>query len=250
MVERVRDCVVHGRQAEEVVIPVTALSLGVSMVGGLASSHSPYALVLGCSDARAPLESVLDCAANEVFVVRVAGNVLGLECLGSIQYAVSQLRQSLRTVVVMGHTGCGAVSAAVDVYLTPSDFPGIAFSHALRSVVDRVLLTVRGSDRAIKRVLGGEASKSPAYRQLLIDTAVYMNAAMTAHDLQREVSGIAAEMQVVYSVFDVAHSRLGALPAGDADASTPPFAAAPVANQDFEAAANQVVGRLADQAAG
>jgi carbonic anhydrase len=242
-------CKVQGAAANsdahpEVVIPVTPISLGVPFVSGVAPSHNPYALILGCSDARVPLENVLDCAANEVFVVRVAGNVLGVECLGSIDYAVCNLKSSLRTVIVMGHTGCGAVSAAVDIYLTPSDFPGIAFSHALRSLVDRILLTVRGADRALKRIVGDDVSSHPNYRQLLIDTAIYMNAAVTAHDLQREVRSICEDMNVVYSVYDVAHAQITAFPF-DRDETNPlAFAPAPLNADDFHSVAGAVVSRL------
>jgi carbonic anhydrase len=244
LVCRVQDAACNHGHHPEVVIPVSPISLGVPFISGVAPSHNPYALILGCSDARVPLESVLDCAANEVFVVRVAGNVLGVECLGSIDYAVCNLKSSLRTVIVMGHTGCGAVSAAVDIYLTPSDFPGIAFSHALRSLVDRIMLTVRGADRALKRIIGDDVSSHPNYRQLLIDTAIYMNAAVTAHDLQREVRSICEDMNVVYSVYDVAHAQITALPYAPDESKPLAFAPAPLNAEDFHAVANEVVLRL------
>lgn len=244
LVCRVQDAACKHDHQPEIVIPVTPISLGVPFISGVAPSHAPYALILGCSDARVPLENVLDCAANEVFVVRVAGNVLGVECLGSIDYAVCNLKSSLRTVIVMGHTGCGAVSAAVDIYLTPSDFPGIAFSHALRSLVDRILLTVRGADRALKRIVGNDVSSHPDYRQLLIDTAIYMNAAVTAHDLQREVRSICDDMNVVYSVYDVAHAQITAYPYDREESKPLAFAPAPLNADDFHTVANEVVRRL------
>lgn len=244
LVCKVQSAAASSDKHPEVIIPVTPISLGVPFVSGVAPSHNPYALILGCSDARVPLESVLDCAANEVFVVRVAGNVLGVECLGSIDYAVCNLKSSLRTVIVMGHTGCGAVSAAVDIYLTPSDFPGIAFSHALRSLVDRILLTVRGADRALKRIVGDDVSSHPNYRQLLIDTAIYMNAAVTAHDLQREVRSICEDMNVVYSVYDVAHAQITAFPFDREEAEPLAFAPAPLNAEDFHSVASTVVSRL------
>lgn len=244
LVCRVQDAAASHAPHPEVIIPVTPISLGVPFISGVAPAHNPYALILGCSDARVPLENILDCAANEVFVVRVAGNVLGVECLGSIDYAVCNLKSSLRTVIVMGHTGCGAVSAAVDIYLTPADFPGIAFSHALRSLVDRILLTVRGADRALKRIVGNDVSSHPNYRQLLIDTAIYMNAAVTAHDLQREVRSICDEMNVVYSVYDVAHARITALPFDATEVTPLSFAPAPLHTEDFHSVASEVVRRL------
>src|SRR4051795_2965770 len=77
----------------------------------LAKAQRPYATVLGCSDSRVPPEWVFDAGMGELFVVRVAGNVLSPEVAGSLQYAGSHLRTPL--FVVLGHDGCGAVAAAL-----------------------------------------------------------------------------------------------------------------------------------------
>ena len=77
----------------------------------LAKKQQPFATILGCSDSRVPPELVFDCGFGELFVVRVAGNVLGRAILGTIQYAASQLHTQL--FVVLGHEGCGAVQAAL-----------------------------------------------------------------------------------------------------------------------------------------
>src|SRR5262245_38659697 len=79
--------------------------------------QSPYCVVLGCSDARVPVELVFDAGPNEFFVVRVAGNSLGDECFGSIEYALHTFKESVHLLTVLGHTRCGAVAAAVDAYL-------------------------------------------------------------------------------------------------------------------------------------
>ena len=79
--------------------------------------------VLGCSDARVPIELIFKEGPNDLFVVRVAGNGLGSEVLGSLKYAVEHLGGSLRIIVVLGHSGCGAVSEAVDAFLEPPDLP-------------------------------------------------------------------------------------------------------------------------------
>src|SRR5262245_23257126 len=76
--------------------------------GGVVPRQAPHSVVLGCSDARVPAELVFDAGPNELFVVRVAGNVLGDECLGSIEYALHSFQESVRLVAVVGHTGCGA----------------------------------------------------------------------------------------------------------------------------------------------
>ncbi len=78
----------------------------------LAKGQHPYATILGCSDSRVPLELIFDADFGELFVVRVAGNVISPEVRGSLQYAFELLRTSL--FVVLGHEGCGAVQAALD----------------------------------------------------------------------------------------------------------------------------------------
>ncbi|MFL5327863.1 MAG: carbonic anhydrase [Gemmataceae bacterium] len=77
----------------------------------LAKAQRPYATILGCSDSRVPPEWIFDTGLGEVFVVRVAGNILSPEIAGSLQYAGSYLQTPL--FVVLGHEGCGAISAAL-----------------------------------------------------------------------------------------------------------------------------------------
>lgn len=74
-------------------------------------TQTPFAIVLGCSDSRVPTEIIYDQRAGDLFVIRVAGNVVEAGTLGSIEYAVRHLKT--RVVVVMGHEGCGAVQAAM-----------------------------------------------------------------------------------------------------------------------------------------
>ena len=99
--------------------------------------QEPFAAVLGCADARVPIELVFGEGPNELFVVRVAGNSLGADVLGSFHYAISHLRKSLRLLVVLGHSGCGALTAAVDAFLDPGGYLKIATNEQLRSIVDR-----------------------------------------------------------------------------------------------------------------
>src|SRR6516162_988921 len=77
----------------------------------LAKGQQPYATILGCSDSRVPPEWIFDAGLGELFVVRVAGNVLSPEIAGSLQYAGSYLETPL--FVVLGHEGCGAIAAAL-----------------------------------------------------------------------------------------------------------------------------------------
>jgi len=79
----------------------------------LAKAQSPYATIVGCSDSRVPPELVFDASFGELFIVRVAGNVMSAEVMGSLQYAAVHLKTPL--FLVLGHENCGAVQAALQV---------------------------------------------------------------------------------------------------------------------------------------
>lgn len=83
------------------------------ILADLAKGQSPYATILGCSDSRVPPELIFDAGFGELFIVRVAGNVISPEVLGTLQYAAMHLHTPL--FVVLGHEGCGAVQAALSV---------------------------------------------------------------------------------------------------------------------------------------
>jgi len=86
--------------------------------------QQPFATVLACSDSRVPVEIIFDRGIGDIFVVRVAGNVLGGSELGSVEYSVDRLRVPL--VVVLGHTGCGAVTAVVQEGLLSGNLRGLS----------------------------------------------------------------------------------------------------------------------------
>jgi carbonic anhydrase len=116
-----------GAGTERHIIPVDPRDLGLlASERGSAPAQRPFAAVLGCSDARVPIELIFNEGPNDLFVVRVAGNGLGSEVLGSLRYAIDHLGGSLKLVVVLGHSGCGAVSAAVDVFLNPHTYLALA----------------------------------------------------------------------------------------------------------------------------
>ena len=88
----------------------------------LSSGQNPYACLLGCADSRVGPEFCFDEARGDLFVNRVAGNYLTTDLLASIEYAVAVLGTPL--IMVLGHTECGAVKAAIDAYKNETDFPG------------------------------------------------------------------------------------------------------------------------------
>jgi carbonic anhydrase len=88
----------------------------------LAEGQSPFAIVLGCSDSRVPIETIFDQPAGSIFVVRVAGNFVNDFSLASIEFSVAVLKSKL--VLVLGHTHCGAVDAAVSYVRNGTTLPG------------------------------------------------------------------------------------------------------------------------------
>ncbi len=197
---------------EPLVIPVCPVTLGLPLYEGAVPSQAPFAVVLGCSDARVPTETVFDQWFNDLFVLRIAGNVLGSECLGSLHYAVKHLADSLKVVVVLGHTTCGAVQAAVDTYLAPANFSDIAYTYALRSLVDQIQIAVRGSAQALKEAGGADIANDPEYRSLLVSTAVYVNAAVSALELRRELRLRGSRQPVVFGVYQFETLMVESLP--------------------------------------
>ena len=98
----------------------------------LVARQEPFAIILGCSDSRVPAELVFDQGFGDLFVIRVAGNIVAPSQVGSVEFAAS--RFSTRLVVVMGHSQCGAVVATLEAL----QGRGANHSRNLRSIVDRV----------------------------------------------------------------------------------------------------------------
>jgi carbonic anhydrase len=157
---------------------------------GLVDGQWPFAILLGCSDSRAPAEYVFDQGLGDLFVIRVAGPVVAPSIVGSIEFAASQF--GTRLIVVMGHTLCGAVSATVRAL----ERGGAPESRNLKSIVDRIAPGVQPLDVA----------KDPEAR---LSAAVQANAVACARAL-RTSSPILADLlgrdriAIVASVFDLA----------------------------------------------
>jgi len=108
----------------------------------LADAQAPFAIVLGCSDSRVPAEMVFDQGLGDLFVIRVAGNIVAPSQVGSVEFAAD--RFDTRLVVVLGHSGCGAITATIEDLKDP----GSSHSRYLRSIVDRVRPSVEVLFRA------------------------------------------------------------------------------------------------------
>lgn len=104
----------------------------------LATGQQPFAIILGCSDSRVPAEIVFDQGLGDLFVIRVAGNIVAPSQVGSVEFAAE--RYETRLVVVLGHSQCGAVVATLEELQRPSENQ----SRNLRAIVDRVRPSVEG----------------------------------------------------------------------------------------------------------
>ncbi|HEY8923932.1 MAG TPA: carbonic anhydrase [Polyangia bacterium] len=122
------------------------------------TTQSPFAIVLGCSDSRAPAEIVFDQGLGDLFVIRVAGNIVAPSQIGSVEFAAE--RFGTRLVVVMGHTGCGAIDATLEAVASEQraapNAPALSPSSQrnLMSIVNRVRPGIEG-------LLGTELARDP-----------------------------------------------------------------------------------------
>lgn len=105
---------------------------------GGSPDQAPFAVILGCSDSRVPVEIIFDQGLGDLFVIRVAGNIVAPSQVGSVEFAAE--RFGTRLVVVLGHTRCGAVQATLEELRRPTE----SQSRNLQSIVDRIRPSVEG----------------------------------------------------------------------------------------------------------
>jgi carbonic anhydrase len=165
----------------------------------LAKGQRPYATILGCSDSRVPPEWIFDAGLGDLFVVRVAGNVLSPEIAGSLQYAGAHLQTPL--FVVLGHEGCGAVSAALQ-----TKYHGAQHRSRMQILVDLILPALPEFDPRI----------SP---EELLARAVENNVRWTVRQILNTPEGQArlaeGQMRIVGAIYDIESGRVRFLAATD-----------------------------------
>jgi len=135
----------------------------------LLGDQAPFAIVLGCSDSRVPAEMVFDQGLGDLFVIRVAGNIVAPSQVGSIEFAAE--RYGVRLVVVLGHSGCGAVQAALEELERPSENRSPNLGFIVRSILP-------GAEAAVIRT-GSQG------REALMNCAVRENIRASADHLRR-----------------------------------------------------------------
>lgn len=188
----------------EYVVRCSGAEMGIVGLRAEMPRQTPFAVVVGCSDARVPTEMLFGRGFNDLFVVRVAGNVLGDVCMGSIDFALNALAESVRVVVVLGHSGCGAVKGAVEAYLDPQKFWARSNTPRLQSILQEIFVAVRESANALQEVWGPGASRMPGYREALLEAATCMNSAHSALALRMEVERSARwDVEVLHGVYNI-----------------------------------------------
>jgi carbonic anhydrase len=134
----------------------------------LAARQEPFAIILGCSDSRVPAEIVFDQGLGDLFVIRIAGNIVAESQVGSVEFAAARFGTPL--VVVLGHSQCGAILATIDELRERTGRP----SRNLQSIVDRVRPSVEG-------LLATELRQDP---ESLVRQAVRANIHASVRQLQ------------------------------------------------------------------
>lgn len=153
----------------------------------LTKGQQPYATILGCSDSRVPPELVFDAGFGELFVIRVAGNVLGPSIMGTLQYAAAHLKTPL--FVILGHDHCGAVHAAIE-----SRFHGATHKSRIEVLLENILPALEHLD----------GNQSP---EALLESAVEANVRHTIQQLldtpeaRAKMSG--SSMMLVGAIYDI-----------------------------------------------
>jgi carbonic anhydrase len=162
----------------------------------LAKAQRPYATVLGCSDSRVPPEWIFDTGLGELFVIRVAGNVLSPEIAGTLQYAGSYLETPL--FVILGHEGCGAITAAL-----ATKHEGTQFRSRLQLLLANILPGLPDFDPAL-------SPEEQASR------AVESNVRWTVRQILDSPEGQARvaerRMKIVGAVYEIETGRVRVLP--------------------------------------
>ena len=158
----------------------------------LAQGQKPFAVVMGCSDSRVPAELIFDLGLGDLFVIRVAGNIVAPSGIGSVEFAVEAFGTPL--VVVLGHTFCGAVTAALNGLLQPTPPP----SPALNSIVGRIRPALEG----------WVPHETGVDRKVLLNRAVRANVLASANQLRHgseiiESRVLAGQLTIVGAEYDL-----------------------------------------------
>ncbi|WP_417749084.1 SulP family inorganic anion transporter [Rosistilla oblonga] len=174
-------------------------------VNATSGGQNPLAAILSCIDSRVPTELVFDLGVGDIFSVRVAGNVVGTKSLGSLEYAVGVA--GVKLVAVLGHTRCGAVTAAVNLVANGQDAMSVTGCQHLQSIVDEIAYSVDGADPKALDQMSEEALE--AY----VDEVAKQNVRRTGEEIlsrsdviRNAVNG--GTVKLVGALYDVKSGRI------------------------------------------
>ena len=178
-------------------------------VTATADGEHPLAVVLSCVDSRTPTELIFDLGVGDIFSVRIAGTVTSRKVLGSVEYGCAIAGAKL--IVVMGHTRCGAVAAAVDVVCAAADPATARVSENLSTIIEDVRKSIDPADCA------GLERRSPAEKAAVVDGVSRKNVARVVSSILGESSTLAglvreSRIAIVGVMYDVATGDLEFLP--------------------------------------
>jgi carbonic anhydrase len=165
----------------------------------VATSQTPFAVVVGCSDSRVPVEVIFDVGVGDLFVVRTAGNLIEDVCIASVEYAILVL--NVRLVMVMGHRRCGAVASAVEATLKaesePEEIDNDSTDFKPRSYVEGLVAKIQPAVDHVRHSPGD-----------LLDNAVKANVELMVRRLRKRSSIIneavaTGKVKVIGSVYDL-----------------------------------------------
>lgn len=167
----------------------------------LVKEQMPSAIILGCSDARVPVELIFDQGLGELFVIRVAGNIVAPSQIGSIEFAAEKF--GTRLVVVLGHSHCGAVTACVETLVNPEQY----YSPNLQSIVDRIRPSVYNLHEIV--TAGDKEVDMDEFINQAVRANVRMSVSQLKHGsriLEDMVNG--GDLLIVGAEYDVATGRV------------------------------------------
>ncbi|UXZ04460.1 carbonic anhydrase [Moraxella nasicaprae] len=167
----------------------------------LVREQKPNAIILGCSDARAPVELIFDQGLGDLFVIRVAGNVVAPSQIGSVEFAAEKF--GTRLVVVLGHSHCGAVTACIEALVNPDAY----YSPNLQSIVDRIRPSVLNLHE-ITTAAGDDVDMDE-----LIDRSIRANVSMSVSQLKHgsrilEDMVKSGDLLIIGAEYDVATGKV------------------------------------------
>jgi len=162
----------------------------------LAKAQQPFAVILGCSDSRAPAELVFDQGLGDLFMIRVAGNIVAPSLIGSAEYAVAQL--GVKLAMVMGHTNCGAIAATVEAMRKPGSVSKNIedITHRIQPQIERLLEEAGG-------VVGPETLRAAERANVLASVEQLQRGSPYLGKLARD-----ADIRIVGAVFELETGRV------------------------------------------